>query len=73
MSYRNDHDAALARINALELEDARLRAENAELRAALRHAPIVAEPYRVSLPTIAAVATLGVFSAVAGLVVALAL
>lgn len=33
MSYRNDHDAALARVDALELENARLAGENAKLRA----------------------------------------
>jgi len=32
MSYRSDHDAALARVDALELENARLAGENAKLR-----------------------------------------
>lgn len=32
MSYRNDHDAAVARVEALERENARLSAENAKLR-----------------------------------------
>lgn len=31
MSYRNDHDATLARVDALEAELTRLRAENARL------------------------------------------
>lgn len=33
MSYRNDHDAALARVEALEVDNARLAQENATLRA----------------------------------------
>lgn len=33
MSYRNDHDAALLRVDALEADNARLAAENAKLRA----------------------------------------
>lgn len=41
MSYRNDHDAAVARIDALTLESSQLAAENARLRAG---APIVATP-----------------------------
>lgn len=32
MTYRSDHDAALARVDALELDNARLAAENAKLR-----------------------------------------
>ncbi|HSD89059.1 MAG TPA: hypothetical protein VLB44_16135 [Kofleriaceae bacterium] len=32
MSYRSDHDAALARVDALELENARLADENSRLR-----------------------------------------
>jgi hypothetical protein len=35
MSYRNDHDAALARVDALEADYARVAAENAQLRARL--------------------------------------
>ncbi|HTL37915.1 MAG TPA: hypothetical protein VL326_32510 [Kofleriaceae bacterium] len=33
MSYRNDHDAALARVDALEADNERLASENAKLRA----------------------------------------
>jgi hypothetical protein len=33
MTYRSDHDAALARLDALEAENARLVAENERLRA----------------------------------------
>ena len=33
MTYRNDHEAALARIETLEQENARLERENAALRA----------------------------------------
>lgn len=32
MTYRSDHDAALARVDALEAENARLADENARLR-----------------------------------------
>jgi hypothetical protein len=35
MSYRNDHDAATARVDALQAEYAQLSAENTRLRAAL--------------------------------------
>lgn len=35
MTYRSDHDAALARVEALEVENARLADENAKLR--MRH------------------------------------
>ena len=35
MSYRNDHDAALARVNALASENSQLAAENAKLRAGM--------------------------------------
>jgi hypothetical protein len=41
MSYRNDHDAALARVDALSSENSQLAAENAKLRAGV---PIVAPP-----------------------------
>jgi hypothetical protein len=39
MSYRNDHDAALLRVDALEADNARLAAENAKLRAGETVAP----------------------------------
>ena len=35
MSYRNDHDAALARVDALASENSQLAAENAQLRAGM--------------------------------------
>jgi hypothetical protein len=39
--FRNDHEAALARLSALEAENARLLAENASLRAPKPPPPVV--------------------------------
>ena len=39
MLYRNDHDAALARIDSLESENARLQTELAKLRGPTRMEP----------------------------------
>ncbi len=40
MSYRDDHDAALARVEALERETRQLEAENARLRQASEPRPL---------------------------------
>lgn len=48
MSYRNDQEAALARLDVLEAEHARLLAENARLRSG-KPAPVV-ESYVVDEP-----------------------
>ena len=51
MSYRNDHDAALARIDALEHELAVARDERDQLEAQLsRPAPLVSRPAPLPLP-----------------------
>jgi len=59
--YRNDHEAALARVDALEKENTKLAAENARLRRN-RLAPT---PKRERVPVLGTIVSLTAFGALA--------
>lgn len=71
MTYRSDHDAALARVDALERENAKLTAENAKLREPAEGMDWNGPAYRVrsgsrSVLAIAATGTLFATALIAG-------